>query len=306
MISLLRTSGSARSGYLLRTGPSAGGLRDGETQAPRSAPRHRRVLVLSSPEGRGDGGVRARSGRLLVETASARSPAVDRHGDLAGGGIVARSRPAGASASTPPFAANPGLGSAFTLCLVHAFLLPSLLTRPGPKLSRLLRALLAGAVGAPLALVLGLAAGVMTDAIAIAMLGLISPASGAAYQPHSEWVLAAENAAGTGPLERLHHRDDRRGAERCGKGGRGSGAPRPRSLWRVALAGACASLVSIPDWWLQGLRPPLREPVLLGLAALPMLLILGRSALDQGARPLDSDDAGRADEMNVQVTGARS
>lgn len=198
-----------------------------------------------------------------------------------------------ATASVPPFAANPGFGSAFTLCFIHAFVLPPLLTGPRPKRLGVLRGLLAGAAGAPLALVVGFVAGFIIDGLAVAMLALISPAPGAPYQPHSAWVLAVESAVvavalwsgfvGGAIVTALIAAGVLAAVSRL---------PRPRSLWRVALAGACASLVFLPDWWLQSLKPPLREPVLLMSAALPSLL-LGASTFDRDANALDNRGAGR-------------
>ncbi len=182
----------------------------------------------------------------------------------------------------PALAGNPGSASALALCWVHAFVLPPLFGRPWRGLSQLIVTAGTGTVAAALAIVVGFLTGLQVSLMVfLTVAAFDGPHDGSAvYHPPGLVLGAVEDllwdamvwsgfAAGTAVAA----------VTAVGLAAILPGAQRPRLSWRVALAGACASVVFLPDWVAGALRSPWREPALLVAAGLPAAVLVNRHAI---------------------------
>lgn len=180
-----------------------------------------------------------------------------------------------------------GFASALALCFVHPFVLPPLFGRPWAGALRTVGPIGVGVLAAPLALLLGYGVGVNAGALGFLVMVGLSAAVGwlgnlaGVLPPNGRAFYAVQDVLGTAWLWSAFAIGTAVAAlTAVGLSALLPGAWRQRLSWRVALAGAWASvLVGMPDDALTVLSGPWREPELLLLAAVPVAALVNRDGL---------------------------
>ena len=181
------------------------------------------------------------------------------------------------------FNQDPGSASAVALCWVHGFVLPVLFGRPWRGLLRLVLAAGAGWFAAVAAVVIGTIAGLQVGfLVMLPIMAFGGPVGECApyHAPPGPLLMAVEDWIGAVLLwSGVAAGAATAAVAAIGMAALLPGLQRPRISWRVALAGAWASIVFLPDWEVRGLLPPWREPSLLVVAALPWLVFVNWRAI---------------------------
>ncbi len=173
-------------------------------------------------------------------------------------------------------AENPGSASAFALCWVHPFVLPSVFDRPWRSPLRLAPPAAAGIIAAPLAIAIGFLVGLQASSAAFLIgFAFSGPVDGSApYDPPGPLLGVVEDVLG----DVMVWSGFAVGAAVAAFAAVGMtillpGIQRARLSWWLLLAESWASILALPDWSIRALQGPWRERALLVAAGLPAAVL---------------------------------